>query len=168
MLILGNLALVFAIFFSANMALAWGELGSFPVEGDKSALAGLLGALFFMGARWIGLAVALALAVVRGGLAELPGGRGAQLGLVLGLHFGLGIVSYRGLEWISGALQRSDGGPQRLAWAFAFLVPLPALAAAAWGLNRGWIPRHRIVALVLLALVVWAHVAAWRQGYRRG
>src|SRR5512134_2589004 len=104
MLILGDLALVFAIFFSANMALAWGELGSFPVQGDKSALAGLLGALFFMGARWIGLAVALALAVVRGGLAELPGGRGARLGLVLGLHFALGIVSYRGLEWISGAL----------------------------------------------------------------
>lgn len=49
---------------------------------------------------------------------------------------------------------------------FAFLVPLPALAAAAWGLNRGWMPRHRIVALILVALAVWGHVAGWRAGYR--
>jgi hypothetical protein len=46
--VLGDLALVLALFFSASMALAWGELGSFDVYGDKSGLAGLLGALAFM------------------------------------------------------------------------------------------------------------------------
>ena len=165
--ILGNVALVFAIFFSANMALAWGELGSFDIHGDKSGLAGLLGALFFMAARWSGLAVALSIAVVRGGLPWLPGGRGAQLSLVLGAHALLGVASYQALEWISGAIQRSDSGPQRLAWVFAFLLPLPAIMAAACGLNRGWVPRHRVIALVLAALAVWAHVAAWRAGFRR-
>ena len=70
--VLGNLALLFAIFFSASMALAWGELGSYDVHGDKSGLAGLLGALAFMAARWSGLAVALAIAVLRGGLPWLP------------------------------------------------------------------------------------------------
>src|SRR5512134_143580 len=168
MVVLVDLVLLLAIFLSANMALAWGELGSFPVHGDKSSLAGLGGAFFLMVARWVMLAVALTLAVLRGGLAGLPGGRSAQLAATLGLHAALGVVSYRGLEWISDAIQRSDGGPQRLAWVFAFLVPLPALAAAAWGLNRGWMPRHRVIALALVALVVWAHVAAWRQGYRRG
>ena len=156
-----------AIVFGAGMALAWGELAGFDVHGDKSGLAGLLGALAFMVARWSGLAIALAIAVVRGGLPWVPGGRGAQLGLVLGVHAALGVVSYQGLEWISGAIQRSDPGPQRLAWAFAFLLPLPALVAAAWGLNREWMPRHRIVTLVLVALMVWAYVAAWRHGFRR-
>jgi len=42
--IIGDLMLLLALFLSANMALAWGELGSFPVQGDKSALAGLGGA----------------------------------------------------------------------------------------------------------------------------
>ena len=162
LIVLGDLALALAIFFSANMALAWGELASFDVHGDKSGLAGLLGALFFMVARWSGLAAALAIAVLRGGLPWLPGGRGAQLGLVLGAHALLGFASYQGLEWISGAIQRSDPGPQRLAWVFAFLLPLPAIAAATWGLNRDWLPRHRVVALVLVGLVVWAHVAGWR------
>lgn len=168
MIVLGDLALLFALFFSANLALAWGELGSYDVHGDKSGLAGLLGAFFFMVARWLGLAVALAFAVLRGGLPWLPGGgRGAQLALVLGGHLALGVLSYRALEWVSGAIQRSEAGPQRLAWVFAFLLPLPAIALATWGLNREWIPRHRILALLLVSLAVWAHVAAWRQGYRR-
>jgi hypothetical protein len=164
--ILGDLALLVAVFFSAAMTLAWAELASFPLQGDKSGLAGLLGALAFMAARWSGLAVALALAVLRGGLPALPGGRGLQLAIALGAHLALGVVSYQGLEWINAAIQRDDGGPQRLAWVFAFLLPLPAMLAAAWGLNRDWMPRHRIVTLVLAGLVVWAHVAAWRQGYR--
>ncbi len=165
--VVGDLALVLAIFFSTTMALTWGELASFDIHGDKSGLAGLLGALAFMAARWSGLALALAIAVVRGGLPWLPGGRGAQLAVVLGAHTLLGVASYRGLEWINAGIQRSDAGPQRLAWVFAFLLPLPAIAAAAWGLNRGWIPRHRVIALVLVGLVVWAHVAAWRAGFRR-
>lgn len=168
MVVIGDLILLLAIFLSANMALAWGELGSFPVHGDKSGLAGLGAAFFLMVGRWGALALALAIAALRGGFAGLPGGRLWHLGAALGLHAALGIASYQGLEWISGAIQRSDPGPQRAAWAFAFLLPLPALAAATWGLNRGWMPRHRLIAVALVALVVWAHVAAWRQGYRRG
>ena len=168
MVFIGDLLLLLALFMSAFMALSWGELGSYPIHGDKSGLAGLGAVFLFMVGRWVTLALALAVATLRGGFPELAGGRGTALAIVLGMHTALGIVSYRGLEWINAAIQRSDGGPQRAAWVFAFLVPLPAIAAAIWGLNRGWIPRHRVLAVLLVGLIVWSHVAAWRQGYRRG
>jgi hypothetical protein len=167
MVIIGDLILLFALFISANMALAWAELASFDIHGDKSSLAGLGGAFILMVLRWLAVALVLVIAGLRGGFAELPGGRGSQLAIVLGVHTVLGIVSYQAIEWLTRAIQQSDAGPLRFAWVFAFLLPLPALAAAMWGLNRGWMPRHRIVALVLVALAVWGHLAAWRQGYRR-
>jgi hypothetical protein len=166
MALFGNALLLVALFMSANMALAWGELGSFDIHGDKSRLAGLGAAFIFMVGRWLVVALVLTIATLSGGFPEVPGGRGMQLAIVLGVHTALGAVSYKGLEWLNAAIQQSDAAPLRFAWIFAFLIPLPALAAAVWGLNRGWMPRHRIAALVLVALAVWGHVAAWRQGYR--
>lgn len=167
MIVLGNLILFFAVFVSANLALAWAELASFDVHGDKSSLAGLGGAFIFMVMRWLLVAAALVIAALRGGFDELPGGRGTHLAVVLAGHAALGIVSYRGIEWMTAAIQQSHATPLHWAWVFAFLVPLPALAAALSGLNRGWIPRHRIVALALVGLAVWGHVAGWRSGYRQ-
>jgi hypothetical protein len=166
MVILGNLILLFAMFVSANLALAWAELATFDVHGDKSSLAGLGAAFILMVMRWLLVAGVLVIAALRGGFTELPRGRGAQLAIVLGGHAALGIVSYRGIEWMTAAIQQGNAGPLRWAWVFAFLVPFPALAAALWGLNRGWMPRHRLLALGLMALAVWGHAAGWRAGYR--
>jgi hypothetical protein len=166
MVILGNLILLGAMFVSANLALAWAELATFDVYGDKSSLAGLGAAFILMVMRWLLVAAVLVIAALRGGFTELPGGRGTQIAIILGGHAALGIVSYRGIEWMTAAIQQSDAGPLRWAWVFAFLVPLPALAAALWGLNRRWMPRHRLLALGLLALAVWGHAAGWRAGYR--
>lgn len=166
MVIIGDLLIVAAMFLSANLALAWAELASFDIHGDKSALAGLGGAFFLMVMRWVFVAAVLVIAALRGGFEQLPGGRGTQLAIVLGVHALLGVVSYRGLEWMTAAIQRSDAAPLRHAWVFAFIVPLPALAAAVWGLNRRWMPRHRILALAFVALAVGGHVAGWRAGYR--
>ena len=64
MIILLDLALLFAAFLSANIALGWGELGSFNVHGDKSGLAGMMGMFMFMIMRWGVLAVALLVAAL--------------------------------------------------------------------------------------------------------
>lgn len=167
MVLLLDLGLLFAAFISANIALAWGEVGSYPFQGDKSGLAGLGGVVLFMLMRWGILAVVLAAGVARGGFAELPGGRAAQAALVLGAHAALGFVSYRGFEWITAAIQSSTPGPLRFAALFAFLIPIPAFFAAFWGLHRAWMPKHLVFSGVLMVLLVWGHVAGWRAGYRR-
>ena len=167
MIILLDLALLFALFFSANIALGWGELGSYDVHGDKSGLAGMMGMFMFMIFRWSVLAVALLVAVGRGGFPELPGGRWVQSAIVLGVHAALGVISYQGMEWITRAIQNSNAAPLRFAWLFAFLIPIPVFLAAFWGLHRNWIPKHWMGSAIAVALLVWGHVWGWRQGFRR-
>lgn len=162
-----NALLLMAAFLSANLALAWGELGSYDIHGDKSGLAGLGAVPMLMAARWVFLAIGLAVALHRGLFRDLPLGRGLGAGLTFALHLGLGIVSYRGLEWVVGAIQASNPSPLRLAWVFGLLLPLPAFAAAFWGVNRGWIGRHPWLAAIVVGLFGWGQIAAWRQGYIR-
>ena len=167
MIVLVDLALLFAEYLSANIALGWGELGSYNVHGDKSGLAGMMGMFMFMIMRWGVLALALLVAVARGGYPELPGGRALQSAIVIGVHTVLGVISYRGMEWITQAIQNSNPGPLRLAWMFAFLIPLPVFLITLWGLHRTWIPRHWVVSAIAVGLLVWGHVAGWKAGYRR-
>jgi hypothetical protein len=162
-----DICLFFAAFLSANIALAWGELGSYNLQGDKSGLAGLMGLLILMVMRWGILALALVVAVARGGYPELPGGRWMQTAIVLGVHTVLGIISYRGSEWITAAIQSSTPGPLRFAWVFAFLIPIPVFLLTLWGLHRNWIPKHLIISVLAVVLLVWGHIAAWRTGYSR-
>jgi len=162
-----DLCLLFAAFISANIALAWGELGSYNLQGDKSGLAGLGGMILFMIMRWGILALALVVAVARGGFPGLPGSRWAQTAIVLVIHAILGFISYRGFEWITAAIQSSTAGPQRFAWMFAFLIPIPVFLAASWGLHRNWIPRHVIFSAIVVVLLVWGHVGGWRAGFKR-
>jgi hypothetical protein len=126
-----------------------------------------MGMFMFMIMRWGILALALGVAVARGGYPELPGSRWVQTAIVLGIHTVLGIISYRGMEWITAAIQTSTPGPQRFAWMFAFLIPLPVFFAVLWGLHRNWIPKHLIVSTIVLVLLVWGHVAGWRAGFKR-
>ena len=167
MIILLDLALLFAAFLSANIALAWGELGSYNVHGDKSGLAGMMGMFMFMIMRWGTLAVALLVAVTRGGFPWLPGGRWVQSAIVIGVHTVLGIISYQGMEWITRAIQNSNAGPLKFAWMFAFLIPIPVFLAAFWGLHRNWIPKHLIVSAIVVVLLVWGHIGGWQAGYKR-
>lgn len=166
-LVLTDIGLLIAAFLSAYAALGWGEMGSYPLHGDKSALGGLVAVMLFMAMRWSLLAVALAVAVTRGGLPMVPGTRWTQLALVLGLHLLVGLASLGGFNWISGALQHDLLAPRKLAWIFAFVVPLPAFGAAFWGLHRHWISRHPILVALIVGVFGWAHAAAWRQGYVR-
>jgi len=165
-IILLDLALLFAAFLSANIALAWGELGSYNVHGDKSGLAGMMGMLMFMIMRWVVLGVALLVAVARNGFPELPGGRGVQSAIVIGAHALLGFISYRGSEWLTTAIQNSNAGPLRFAWMFAFLIPIPVFLVTLWGLHRNWIPRHWIISAIAVVLLLWGHLAGWRAGFR--
>jgi hypothetical protein len=167
LIILLDLALFFAAFLSANIALGWGELGSYDLQGDKSGLAGLMGMFMFMIMRWGILALALGVAVARDGYPGLPGSRWTQTAIVLGVHTALGIISYRGMEWITAAIQSSTAGPQRFAWVFAFLIPIPVFLAAFWGLHRTWIPKHWVLSAIAVVLLIWGHVGGWRAGYNR-
>jgi hypothetical protein len=166
-IVLLDIALLFTAFISANIALAWGELGSYNLQGDKSGLAGMMGMFMFMIMRWGMLALALVVAVARGGYPELPGNRWVQTAIVLGFHTVLGIISYRGMEWITAAIQTSTAGPQRFAWMFAFLIPIPVFLVTLWGLHRNWIPKHLVVSTIVVVLLVWGHVAGWSKGFRR-
>lgn len=167
MIIFLDICVFFAAFLSAHIALGWGELGSYDIQGDKSGLAGLMGMFLFMVMRWGILVLALVVAVARGGYPELPGGRWMQTAIVLGVHTCLGIISYRGSEWITAAIQSSTPGPLRFAWVFAFLIPIPVFLVALWGMHRSWIPKHLMVSAIVVVLLVWGHVAGWRTGFRR-
>ncbi len=165
LLVLADLALLVAAFASVYLALAWGEMGSFPLHGDKSGLGGLMAVLLFMPMRWCPLLFALGIAVMRDGFTELlPPRRGLQFGLLLGGHLLLGAASYAAFSWVSNSLQHDDPGPRRLAWTFGLLLPLPAFLVAFWGLHRAWIPRHPLLACLLVVLLGWGHLAGYRQG----
>ncbi len=164
--VVGNLSLLFGVLMSANMALTWGELASFDLAGDKSALAGLGGALVFMAFRWLALAVVLGIAVWRGGFGRLPGSRGVQLVGVEVAHGALGVGSYQAFESVVGAIQRSDPGPLTFGWMFGVAIPLVVFGVGFFGLNAGWVRRRPLVAAALVALIVSGHLAGWREGYR--
>jgi len=167
MIVLADLALAVAALVSANLALAWAELATFPLDGDKSALAGLGAVIFLMPVRWLALAFGLAIGTWRGGFAELPGSRGLQTLVVLGAHLLLGIASYRGLEAANDAIQRGAPWPVALAWILGIVLPMATLAVAIWGLHRTAIGRHPWIAAAVLVALLGGHLAAWRSGARR-
>lgn len=162
MITLGTIALVGAALVSLLTASGWGEMAGIPRGGDKSGLGGLAFLLLFMAMRWLALAVALAAATFTGAFQPLAGSRGLQYVLVLGLHFGLGLASYAGFNWIANGLTRDVMAPQRWSWFFGILLPLPAFLAAGWGLHRGWVGRHGGLALALAAGVVLLHLLPFR------
>ncbi|MEZ4455211.1 MAG: hypothetical protein R2882_01485 [Gemmatimonadales bacterium] len=166
MAIIADLLLAFAALISANVTLAWAEMATFDLAGDKSSLAGTGGVPILMLMRWLLLAVALLIGIGRGGFGFLPGGRWAQTGIVLGAHLLLGVISLRGFAWIVDGIQANNPGPQQFAVAFAFVLPLATFVVALWAIHREWAARHWLISLVALALLVAAHVGGWRSGLR--
>ncbi len=162
LLILGTVALGFGALVSLYTAHGWGEMAGIQPGGDKSGLGGLAFLLFFQALRWLALAVALGAAVWAGGFAALTPARGHQALLVLGLHAALGLASYAAFNWIANGITRDQMGPQRLAWVFAVVLPLPAFLAAAWGLWQGWLLRHPRLAVVLAVGVLLLHLLPFR------
>ena len=163
-----NLLLAFAALLSAQLAVAWGEIGSYPLVGDKSGMAGFGAIVILMPVRWLLLAVGLWVGVSRGAFPFLPGGKGLQSALVLGLHFGLGVVAYQVFEWITEGIHGGNSGPQRVAVIFGLILPVALLLVAGYGVNRGWLGRRPLVATGLAVLIVASQMAGWRQGYLRG
>ena len=162
LVILGTLALLFGALVSLYTAHGWGERAGIQPGGDKSGLGGLAFLLFFQALRWVALAVALAAAVGAGGFAALTPARGHQFLLVLGLHALLGLASYAAFNWIANGVTRDQMGPQRFAWFFAVVLPLPAFLAAAWGLWQGWLLRHPRLGLALALAVLLLHLLPFR------
>lgn len=167
MVFLIDFLLVMAAFVSANIALMWGELGSHPLHGDKSGLAGLGGAFLFMVMRWPILAMALAWGSFRGGYEGLPGSRGNQAIAAVLIHLAIGVLTYKAFEWVVSAIQHDNPGPLKVAWVFGLVFPVVTFAVAFFAIHRDWIPKHPIITAVLLIALVWSHWAGWRAGYRR-
>lgn len=167
MVLLLDFLLVMALFISANMALAWGELGSYPMGGDKSGLAGLGGVFLFMLIRWPILALALVAGAYRGGYAGLPGSKGTQALVALGIHLLLGILAYRAFDWVVTAIQQDNPGPLKIAPLFGLVLPLLTFGVALFAVHRDWIPRHPVITAAVVVVLVWSHWAGWKQGYRR-
>jgi hypothetical protein len=163
--LLGNGVLAVALFMSIYMAAGWGEMAGIRGGGDKSGLGGLFAMLMLMGIRWAAVALLLLLAVWRGLFDFLPGGRWPGVGIVLGAHLLLGLVSYLGFNWVAEGLTADRFGPQRWSPLFGILLPLPALFVAGWAVNRDFLARHPRLGLVLAVAIALGHVALYRQRY---
>ena len=162
-----NLGLLLAVLLSAQLAVAWGELGSHPLTGDKSGMDGFAMVIILMPLRWLLIAAGLVVGIVRGSYGELPGSPWLRLAVVLGLHLLLGIAAYQVFEWICRAVRDGHPGPQRVAIVFGLILPSILWLVAFVGVNRPWLVRHWLIGSVVAGLALWAQVAAWRQGYVR-
>lgn len=167
MIILIDFLLVMAAFLSANIALMWGELGSYGPRADKSGLAGLGGAFLFMMMRWPILAVALAWGSFRGGYVGLPGSRSSQAIAAVLIHLAIGVLTYKSFEWVVAAIQHDNPGPLKVAWVFGLVLPLVTFGVAFFALHRDWIPNHPVITALLALALVLSHWGGWRAGYRR-
>ena len=165
--VLLNLALMLAALLSAQLAVVWGELGSYPLQGDTSGMGGFGVVIFLMPIRWVLVAAGLLVGVRRVAFAGLLCGLWVKTAVALGLHLAMGVVAYQVLEWIARAVRDGTPGPQRVAIVFGLLLPTTIWVLAFLGVNRGWIVRHGWIAAVVLGLIVWVQLAGWRQGYVR-
>lgn len=166
MTLLANFLLLIAAVLGAQLAVAWGELGSYPLHGDKSGMAGFGAIIILMPMRWLAVAIPLAIGVGRAGL-PLPMGRRSQVLVALALHLGLGILAYRVFEWITAAIQRDVGGPRKVAIVFGLVAPVAVWLASFWVVNREWLGRRPLVAAVMVLAAAAFHLAGWRSGYVR-
>jgi hypothetical protein len=160
--LVANACLAGIVLVSVMLASWWGELAGIAPGFDKTSLSGLMAFPLFMGVRWIAIAVLLGIIAWRATLGFLPEGRWARLGVVLGVHGVLGLVSWTGFEAIARGLQNDDFGPQRWALPLGVLLPLPALALLAWGINREFLERHTRTAVLLGAALVLVHLLPYR------
>lgn len=161
--LLGNGLLALGLLLSIYLAFSWGEMAGIAPGRDKSALGGLFVVLLLMALRWATLALLLGIAVFAGGFAGLvEGGRWRVLAWILGAHVLLGAASYLGFHWVSQALMQDQTLPQRFAWLFGIVLPLPALVAGGWALNREWVSRWPRLALALALGLFLAHALVYR------
>lgn len=163
--LLVNVVLAVAVFMSIYVAAGWGEMAGIPAGGDKSGLGGLFSMLILMGIRWSALALLLIIAATGGAFSFLPGGRWTQLGIVLGAHVGLGVISYLGFNAVAEGLTADNLGPQRWAPLFGIVLPLPVLLAAGWGVNRDLLAGHPRIGVILVMAITFGHLVIFRQRY---
>jgi hypothetical protein len=165
-LLVVNLVLAVAVFMSIYLAAGWGEMAGIPAGGDKSGLGGLFAMLILMGVRWSAVAVLLLVGVWSGAFGFLAQGRWAQLGIVLGAHAALGLVSYFGFNAVAEGLTADNLGPQRWSALFGVVLPLPAVLAAGWGANRELLARHPRTGVLLAVAITFGHLMIYRQRYQ--
>lgn len=161
-----NLVLAVAIFMSIYLAAGWGEMAGIPAGGDKSGLGGLFAMLILMGIRWTAVAVLLGAAVWSGAFGFLAEGRWTQLGIILGVHAALGLLSYFGFNAVAEGLSADNLGPQRWSPWFGIVLPLPALLAAGWGANRELLARYPRTGILLAVAITFGHLMIYRQRYQ--
>lgn len=166
LLFLNGLFLV-ALLFSVYIATAWGEVAGHLPGGDKTALGGFFVVFIFMGLRWATLGLLLWAGVGRGGFDEwLAGSRGRQLAIILGAHLAIGLVSGWSFNALVSVLTSDHAAPRVLTALLGVVLPIPALLAAGYAIQRDWVARHPRLALVLALAVVLCHALAYRDRVR--
>lgn len=158
---------LFALLFSVYVASAWGEAAGHVPGTNKSGLGGFVFVFILMMVRWLGLALLLWAGVARGGFDELlPGARGRQIAVVLGAHLVLGVLSAWCFNFVVTGLTQDRAAPRILTALFGIVLPLPALFAAGYAIQRDWMTRHPRTAVLLALALVLLHVLVYRDRLR--
>lgn len=162
-----NAVLLIGLFFSIYVATAWGEMAGHLPGGDKSGLGGFAMVFILMGIRWLALAAVLAAGVMRGGFeALIDGGRGRQSLVVLGAHVLLGIGSAWLFNTLANGLTADRAAPRAATVLGAVVLPLPALLAGAYAIQRDWVTRHGRLATLLAVAIIALHAFLYRDRLR--
>lgn len=162
-----NGILAVGLFLSIYVATAWGEMAGHLPGGDKSGLGGFAMVFILMALRWLALALVLSAGVMRGGFDDwVAGGRGRQFLVVLGLHLAVGVLSAWVFNTLADGLTADRAAPRLVTALCAILLPLPALLAGGYAIQRDWLTRHSRVAAVLAVAIVALHAYLYRDRLR--
>ncbi|MBL9076191.1 MAG: hypothetical protein JNL08_01725 [Planctomycetes bacterium] len=145
-----DLALVFTLLISAQIAAGWGELCGIRPGHGKSGLGGFAAMWILFVIRWGALAIGL-LAV---------GAEGERIWL-LGGHTLLGLASSRLFQRCVDRVARDHVAPQALGWLAAVVLPTPAAMFVALRGNAIWSGDSAAAASVYAVAIAALHFACY-------
>ncbi len=145
-----DLALLFTLLLSAQIAAGWGELCGIRPGRDKSGLGGFAAILILFVMRWG--AIAIGLLVV--------GGDGERLWL-LGAHLALGIVSTVVFQRCVDGVSHDRMAKNTVGLLVGVALPTPALALVASRANAVWAGDSAVALAAFVAAIGALHFACY-------